>query len=136
MSLGFRILTRNSNQEGWKEFIKYSTKQECIDYLEKVNPTLRPALIVRGEQTLRAYDHGIIDYEYINEVEQENQQLKKLKELYESAIRKVIKYHNAKIEKFQKKHDETKDQSYLTAIFVHSQIIGELQSILSESQKK
>ena len=75
MSLYYRILTKQPD-ELWKEFIRYDTKEECISYLENVNPTLRPALIVGGQQTLRAYDYGIIDYELINRIEKENMELR------------------------------------------------------------
>lgn len=75
--LTFRILHKpNKDSPQFKEFIKYETLEECINYLEKVNPTLRPATIVTGQQCLRAYDFGIIDYDYINMIEQENQELR------------------------------------------------------------
>lgn len=74
--LPFKILHKPENSISWEEFIQYETKEECIKYLENVNPTLRPATIVFGQRTLRAYDYGIIDYEDIAEVAQENQELR------------------------------------------------------------
>ncbi len=74
--LTFRILHKPHDEVQFKEFIKYETLEECINYLEKVNLTLRPAIIVTGQRVVRAYDWGIIDYEYINMIEQENQELR------------------------------------------------------------
>ncbi len=73
--LTFRILTPSENGM-WKEFIKYETKEECISYLENVNPKLRPAQIITGQRLLRAYDYGIIDYEDMNKLAEENQELR------------------------------------------------------------
>jgi len=73
MTLPFKILHLDKT---WKEFIKYETLKECINYLEKVNTTLRPAKIVTGQKSIRAYDYGMIDYEYINMIESENQELR------------------------------------------------------------
>lgn len=75
-NLTFKILHKSHDEVQFKEFIKYETLEECINYLEKVNSTLRPATIVTGQQCLRAYDYGIIDYHYINMIEQENQELR------------------------------------------------------------
>jgi len=75
MTLGYKISTKSETGE-WKEFIRYETKEECINYLEKVNTELRPALIICGESLIRAYDHGIIDYEMIAQIEQENEDLR------------------------------------------------------------
>lgn len=74
--LAYRILWKPQDSNTWKEFIRYETKEEAISYLENVNPTLRPALIVIGQSTLRAYDHGILDYERIAEIEKENMELR------------------------------------------------------------
>lgn len=74
--LPFRVIWKPQDSNTWKEFIKYETKEEAISYLENVNPTLRPACIVIGQQTLRAYDSGIIDYEMIDKIESENSQLR------------------------------------------------------------
>jgi len=68
--LPYIILHKEPQDITWKEFIRYETKREAISYLENVNPTLRPALISFGQQTLRAYDSGIIDYELINQNEE------------------------------------------------------------------
>lgn len=77
MSLTFRILHKPHDESSqFKEFIKYETLEECIKYLENVNKTLRPAMIVTGQRVLRAYDWGIINYEHINQIEDENQELR------------------------------------------------------------
>ncbi len=73
-SLPYRILTLENKH--WQEFIKYETLEECISYLENVNPTLRPAQIVTGQRVIRAYDYGVIDYEMINRIEEENEELR------------------------------------------------------------
>ena len=86
-NLRFRILHKDHDEIQFKEFIKYETLEECINYLEKVNTTLRPAIIVTGQQYLRAYDYGIIDYDYINQLEQENQELRD--NLWEVRLRKT-----------------------------------------------
>lgn len=74
--LTFRILHKSEDSPQFKEFIKYDTLEECIKYLENVNKPLRPALIVTGQRLVRAYDWGIIDYEHINQIEDENQELR------------------------------------------------------------
>jgi len=75
--LTFRILHKPQDDSlQFKEFIKYETLDECIKYLENVNKPLRPAMIVTGQRVVRAYDWGIIDYEYINMIERENQELR------------------------------------------------------------
>jgi len=76
MSLNYRIMHKPEDSITFKEFISYNTKEECINYLEMVNPTLRPVYIVTGQQVVRAYDYGIIDYELIDEIEKENQELR------------------------------------------------------------
>jgi len=76
-NLTFRILHKpHDDGDQFKEFIKYETLEECISYLENINKTLRPAMIVTGQRVLRAYDWGIIDYEHINQIEDENQELR------------------------------------------------------------
>jgi len=47
-TLPFKILYKRESNIGWEEFIRYERKEECIKYLENVNPTLRPATIVFG----------------------------------------------------------------------------------------
>lgn len=89
--LPFRIIWKPQDSNTWKEFIKYETKEEAISYLENVNPVLRPACIVFGEQTLRAYDSGIIDYELIGKIESENSELRdKVRKLEIELQRKPI----------------------------------------------
>jgi hypothetical protein len=90
--LAFRIIWKPQDSDTWKEFIKYETKQEAESYLENINPILRPACIVNGQQTLKAYDHGIIDYELIGKIESENLELREKVRKFEIELGRSLEY--------------------------------------------
>lgn len=74
MSFPYKILFKESTS--WKELASYNTKEAAISYIENVIPTMRPIRIVFAQDEIRSYDYGMIDYEELRNLKEENEELR------------------------------------------------------------